>query len=85
MHGWRFLEQIGHEATICDDGIGSGGTAFVWSQGVQEPQRYSKYPILGFSEDSLQAESKVRGTHLKTRDSLSRSLLNPTSAPWESW
>jgi hypothetical protein len=46
MHGWRFLEQIGHEATICDDGIGSGGTAFVWSQGVQEPQRYSKYQFL---------------------------------------
>jgi hypothetical protein len=20
MHGWRFLEQVRHEATICDDG-----------------------------------------------------------------
>jgi hypothetical protein len=24
MHGWRFLEQVGHEAMIRDDGIGSG-------------------------------------------------------------
>ena len=74
--------RVGHEATIGDDGIGSGGRAFVWSQGVsyRGPQRCSKYPILSFSEDSLRAESKVRGTHLETQNALASSLLNPISA-----
>lgn len=37
MHGWRFLEQIGHEATICDDGIGSGGRLLSGAREYREP------------------------------------------------